>query len=272
VFVYDHGDVEHLAWGIAQAEGRGALIATPSVFGLDGDLAPLEELVELAQRWGIRTLVDESHAIGAVGPGGRGALAEAGLEDQVDVLVGSLDTSLGSYGAFVACDRLMARYLKSAARTFMFASALPPPAVAGAVAALEELEQRPQLVERLAANSAALRAQLELEGFDVGREPTPIVSLLLGEPELAVRVSEAALARGVFAQAIRPPVVPPMSSRLRLAVMASHRAGELRAAARVLARAARELGFDPGEQFEPAPAYEVEEPDGGVFDYEARAA
>jgi glycine C-acetyltransferase/8-amino-7-oxononanoate synthase len=271
-FVYDHGDVEHLAWGIAQAEGRGALIATASVFGLDGDLAPLGEVVELAQRWGIRTLVDESHGIGVLGPAGRGALAAAGLEDQADVIVGSLDNALGSYGAFVACDRGMARYLKNAARTFMFATALPPPAVAGALAALEELEQRPQLVERLASNAVALRAQLEREGFDVAREPTPIVSLLLGDPELAVRVSEAALTRGVFAQPIRPPAVPPASSRLRLAVMASHRAVELRAAARVLARAAQEAGFDPARRFEPAPAYEAEEPEGGVFDYDARAA
>ena len=90
VFVYDHGDVEHLAWGIAEAEGRGTLIVTNSVFGMDGDVAPLEEIVELAQRHELRTFVDESHAIGASGPGGRGMLAETGLEDQVDVSAGSL--------------------------------------------------------------------------------------------------------------------------------------------------------------------------------------
>ncbi len=108
VFVYDHCDPEHLEWGIRQAEGRGALIVTDSVFSMDGDVAPLAEIVELAQRYSLRTLVDEAHATGVLGPGGRGALAEAGLEDQVDVIVGTLGKALGSYGAFVACDRAMA--------------------------------------------------------------------------------------------------------------------------------------------------------------------
>src|SRR5712671_3364097 len=94
VFVYDHLDMEHLRWGIARAEGRGALIVTDSVFSMDGDVAPLEGIVELAQRFGLRTLVDEAHATGALGPGGRGALAEAGLEDQVDVIVGTLGKAL----------------------------------------------------------------------------------------------------------------------------------------------------------------------------------
>ncbi len=104
MFVYDHCDTEHLRWGIEQAEGRGALIVTDSVFSMDGDVAPLAEIVELAQRHRLRTLVDEAHGTGVLGPGGRGALAEAGLEDQVDVIVGTLGKALGSYGAFVACD------------------------------------------------------------------------------------------------------------------------------------------------------------------------
>jgi 8-amino-7-oxononanoate synthase len=248
VFVYEHLDVEHLTWGISKAEGRGALIVTDSVFSMDGDIAPLQEIVELAQRRRIRVLVDEAHGTGALGPGGRGALAEAGVEDQVDVIVGTLGKALGSYGAFVACDRSMADYLLNAARTFVFSTAPPPPAVAGALAALDLLEQRPQLVARLQSNAAALRSELEREGFDVGDSRTQILPIVVGDAELAVEVCEAALERGVFAQAIRPPTVPPMTSRLRLAVMASHRADELRAAARVLAQAARAAGFDPRAQ------------------------
>jgi glycine C-acetyltransferase/8-amino-7-oxononanoate synthase len=248
VFVYEHLDVEHLTWGISKAEGRGALIVTDSVFSMDGDVAPLQEIVELAQRRRIRVLVDEAHGTGALGPGGRGALAEAGVEDQVDVIVGTLGKALGSYGAFVACDRSMADYLLNAARTFVFSTAPPPPAVAGALAALDLLEQRPQLVARLHSNAAALRSELQREGFDVGDSRTQILPIVVGDAELAVEVCEAALERGVFAQAIRPPTVPPMTSRLRLAVMASHRADELRAAARVLAQAARAAGFDPRAQ------------------------
>ena len=121
----------------SSAEGRGALIVSDSVFSMDGDIAPLTEIVDLAQRFGLRTVIDEAHATGTIGPGGRGALAEAGLEDQIDVIVGTLGKALGSYGAFVACDQQMARYLVNAARTFIFSTALPPPAVAGALAALE---------------------------------------------------------------------------------------------------------------------------------------
>jgi glycine C-acetyltransferase/8-amino-7-oxononanoate synthase len=263
VFVYDHGDVEHLEWGIAEAEGRGALIVTDSVFSMDGDVAPLQDIVELAQRRGLRVLVDEAHGTGTLGPGGRGALAEAGVADEVDLIVGTLGKALGSYGAFVACDHRMARYLLNAARTFIFSTALPPPAVAGAMAALDELEARPDRVRKLADNAAALRGALSAEGFDVRGSRTQIVPLIVGDPALAVRICDAALTGGVFAQAIRPPTVPPMTSRLRLAVMASHREQELRNAARVLARAAREAGVDPR-------AARVDA-SGAVFDHEAPA-
>jgi 8-amino-7-oxononanoate synthase len=245
VFVYDHRDVEHLAWGIAEAEGRGALIVTDSVFSMDGDVAPLPELVELAQQHGIRMLVDEAHGTGVLGPGGRGALAEVGLEDQVDVIVGTLGKALGSYGAFVACDRKMAQYLVNAARTFIFSTALPPPAAAGALAALTMLEERPHRVEKLAANAAALRDELIREGFGLRGARTQIVPLVIGDAELAMRICERALEDGVFAQAIRPPTVADGTSRLRLAVMASHREDELRAAARTIAGAARAEGFEP---------------------------
>ena len=283
VFVYDHCDVEHLHWGIGKAEGRGALIATDSVFSMDGDIAPLTEIVELAQQHDLRVLVDEAHGTGVLGPGGRGALAEAGIEDQVDVIVGTLGKALGSYGAFVACDEPMARYLVNAARTFIFSTALPPPAVAGALAALELIQESPKRVQRLAANAAALRDQLELEGFDLRGSRTHIIPLIVGDAQLALRICEAALMRGVFAQAIRPPTVPPMTSRLRLAVMATHRQEELRAAARTLAQVARAAGLQPRMHLGPAAAEPLEAPESapaeetappgpprvGVFDFEA---
>jgi 8-amino-7-oxononanoate synthase len=287
VFVYDHCDVEHLAWGIDQADGRGALIVTDSVFSMDGDVAPLAEIVDLAQRHGIRTMIDEAHGTGALGPGGRGALAQDGLEDQVDVIAGSLGKALGSYGAFVACDHRMSRYLVNAARTFIFSTALPPPAAAGALAALQLLQERPQRVERLAANAAALRRGLEREGFDVAGSRAQILPLVVGDAGLATQICDAALQQGVFAQAIRPPMVPAMTARLRLSVMATHREEELGRAARTLGSVARALGFDPRRAMprapEPAPAQrrvstrnrrddvgELSYPQpGGVFDFEA---
>jgi glycine C-acetyltransferase/8-amino-7-oxononanoate synthase len=245
VFVYDHCDVEHLEWGIEQAQGRGALIVTDALFSMDGDLAPLEELVEIAQHHGLRLLVDEAHSTGTMGPDGRGALAEAGLEEEVDVIVGTLGKALGSYGAFVACDRTMARYLINSARTFIFSTAPSPPSVAAALAALELLEQRPHRVTKLGANAATLRAELGREGFALSDSGSHIMPLMIGDAALAVEICEAALERGVFAQAIRPPTVPPSTSRLRLSVMASHGAAELGAAARALAQAARATGVEP---------------------------
>src|SRR3954453_3740562 len=111
VFAYRHDDPEHLAWGLQQADGRGALIATDGVFSLDGDVAPLEEIVGLARRFDLRLLVDEAQAIGPIGKGGRGAVAEAGLEDEIDVITGSLGKALGSYGGFACCDHVTARSL-----------------------------------------------------------------------------------------------------------------------------------------------------------------
>jgi 8-amino-7-oxononanoate synthase len=263
-FVYDHCDVEHLEWGIAEAEGRGALIVTDALFSMDGDLAPLEDLVEIAQRRGLRLLVDEAHSVGTMGPGGRGALAAAGLEEHVDVIVGTLGKALGSYGAFAACEATMARYLLNAARTFIFSTAPAPPSVAAASAALELLEQRPHRVAKLQSNAAALRSELEAEGFDLGGSESHILPLVIGDAALTVEVCEAALERGVFAQAIRPPTVPPETSRLRLSLMASHGAAELRAAARALAQAARGAGVEPralsAEAIYDEDAREVDEP------------
>jgi 8-amino-7-oxononanoate synthase len=284
VFVYDHCDVEHLAWGLAQAQGRGALIVTDAVFSMDGALAPLEALVELAHDYRVRLLVDDAHGIGTLGPAGRGALSALGVEDQVDVIVGTLDKALGSHGGFVACDRLMTQYLLNAARTLVFSTAPPPPAVAGALAALDLLEDRPRLVDKLRVNAAALRAALQDEGFDLRGSSTHLLGIVVGDPDLALRICELALARGVFAQPITPPSVPAAGSRVRLSVRASHRAEELRAAAHVLAQSAHAAGFDPRStvvfeepedeayEDEPVEAYDVEQT--GPYDYEqvARAA
>jgi len=233
-FVYEHCDVEHLAWGLEQAGGRGSLIVTDGVFSMDGDLAPLPEIVELAKRHDARVMVDEAHGTGAVGPDGRGAVAAAGLEDEVDLIVGTLGKALGSYGAYVCCDRRMAKYLVNTARTLIFSTAIGPPAVAAARAALELLREQPRRVEKLQRNAAILREELGAEGLPVVPGETQIVPLVIGGAEDAVRVSERALERGVFAQAIRPPTVPTGGSRLRLTVMASHTKSELRDAAKTI--------------------------------------
>jgi 8-amino-7-oxononanoate synthase len=244
-FVYRHRDVEHLAWGLTRARGRAAVIVTDAIFSMDGDVAPLAELVELARRHGSLLMVDEAHAVGALGPAGRGAVAEAGLVGEVDVLVGTLGKSLGSYGAYVCASAEICELLVNAARTFIFSTALPPPAIGAALAALEVVRSQPELIEHLHANADVLRAELAAWGLDVGASRTQIIPIVVGDPDRAMELCERLLDRGIYAQAIRPPTVPAGTSRLRLAVMASHRPEELRAAARQIGRAAREPGPAP---------------------------
>ncbi|MDX6690096.1 MAG: 8-amino-7-oxononanoate synthase [Solirubrobacteraceae bacterium] len=256
-FVYAHNDMEHLGWGLEQAGDRSSLIVTESVFSMDGDLAPLEEIADLARRHDVRLAVDEAHSTGCLGPGGRGAVADAGLEGEVDVVIGTLGKALGAYGAFAACSAEIAQFLTNTARPLIFSTAPPPPAIAAALAALEILEEQPRRVDRLQANALVLRSELAREGFDVAGSTSQIIPLIVGEAQTAMRVCEAALERGVFAQAIRPPTVAPGTSRLRLAVMASHTKDELREAARVIGRAALKAGFRPATAIPVAVAQEA---------------
>jgi glycine C-acetyltransferase/8-amino-7-oxononanoate synthase len=271
-FVYDHCDPDHLEWGLREAGGRGALIVTDGVFSMDGDIAPLEEIVELAQRYDARVMVDEAHSTGTIGPGGRGAVADAGLEHEVDIVVGTLGKSLGSYGAYVCCDKPMAKYLVNTARTLIFSTALPPPAVAGAMAALELLREQPGRVDKLHRNAEAMRGALAAEGLDAGPSETQILPLVVGDAGAAMDACERALAQGVFCQAIRPPTVPYGSSRLRIAVMASHTKSELRWAAGVLARAVRAAAPARREEQPAAPPAPEPARASQVFDGLAEAA
>jgi 8-amino-7-oxononanoate synthase len=247
VVVYRHRDVDHLDWLMRNHSGSGRrTIVTDAVFSMDGDLAPLSELVRLAHRHGARTIVDEAHALGALGPGGRGAVAQAGLEGEVDVVIGTLGKALGAYGAYACASEEMVRYLINTARSLIFSTAPPPPAIAGALTALELVEEKPHRIQRLRSNARVLRRALAAQGMPIEDGEMHIVPLLVGEERAAMSLCEAALMHGVFAQAIRPPTVAPGTSRLRLAVMATHTAEELREAALAIADAARELDLDLG--------------------------
>jgi glycine C-acetyltransferase/8-amino-7-oxononanoate synthase len=239
--IYRHRDLEHLAWALEGAGGRATLIVTDGVFSMDGDLAPLRELHELALRHGARLLVDDAHAIGAIGPGGRGTVREAGLAGEPSVvMVGTLGKALGAYGAYVCADHETVDFLVNSARPFIFSTAPPPAAIAAAAEALAMLREEPQRVEALQRNAGVLREALSREGLTVGSE-TQILPVRVGEAEPTMRLCELLLERGVFAQGIRPPTVPEGTSRLRLTVMATHAPEDLEAAAGTIGEAAREL-------------------------------
>jgi 8-amino-7-oxononanoate synthase len=260
VVIYRHRDIEHLDWSMRRHGERRSrrAIVTDSVFSMDGDIAPLAHIVELASIYDAQVIVDEAHATGNVGPDGRGAVAAAGLEGEIDVVIGTLGKALGSYGAYACASSEMVQYLINTARSLIFSTAPAPPATAGALAALDLLQERPHRVQRLRSNARVLRRALASEGFPVADSEMHIVPLVVGEERAAMRLCQEAIERGVFAQAIRPPTVPAGTARLRLTAMASHTATELRMAAEIFGDAARRLGLDPASM-KPAVSEQVPE-------------
>ena len=234
-FVYRHRDLEHLAWGLGQHRGRAALIVSDGLFSMDGDVARLSWLRTLADRFGALLMIDDAHAVGTLGPGGRGSVAEAGLEGQVDVLVGTLGKALGSYGAYACVSSELRELLVNTARPLIFSTGLPPASAAAAEAALAVIESQPELIDRLRANASTLRGALAANGLEPGGSGSQIIPVPVGDPDRAMAACARALRDGVYAQAIRPPTVPDGTSRLRLTVMATHEQEELRQAAKVIA-------------------------------------
>ncbi len=235
--VYRHADVAHLAELLeSDREDAGRkLIVTDSVFSMDGDVAPLPEIVALAESNDALVMVDEAHGTGVMGPGGRGVVAHFDLQGRVAVQMGTLGKALGSFGAYVAGSRELIDLMINRSRTFIFTTALPPAASGAALAALGLLESDDSLVDALWQNTAVFRSRLRRGGIEVLGN-TPIVPIVIGEPEATVEAFQRLLDEGYHIQAIRPPTVAPGTSRLRATVTAAHSEEQLRQAAEVVIR------------------------------------
>jgi 7-keto-8-aminopelargonate synthetase-like enzyme len=208
---------------LAKAAGyRRRLIATDGLFSIDGDLAPLDRLAELAERHEAMLLVDEAHATGVFGPHGRGVAEHFGVEDRVDIRIGTLSKALGSAGGFVAGSRSLIEWLVNRARPYVFSTALPAGAAAAVVAALRIVHTEPQRRSELLARASALRSELAAQGWDIGGSASQIISLVVGEPALALELSGGLGRRGLFVPAIRPPTVPQGEACLRISLGHGH--------------------------------------------------
>jgi len=194
---------------------------------MDGDAAPLREIVELCDRHGAMLYLDEAHSTGVLGETGAGLAEAVGVTDRVDVLMGTLGKALGSFGAFVAGSRDLTDWLVSRARTFVFTTALPPAACAAAIAALDVLEAEPGRRARLDALSLRMKEGLEALGFPMKDVVAPIFPVVLGEERRALEASRLLRERGYLVKAIRPPTVPRGTSRLRVSLTASHTPGQV---------------------------------------------
>ncbi|MDF9408077.1 MAG: 8-amino-7-oxononanoate synthase [Pelotomaculum sp. PtaB.Bin013] len=241
VKVYRHRDMEHLEKILRQAKGyRRRLIVTDGVFSMDGDLAPLPDIVALAGQYGAFVMVDDAHGTGVLGRRGAGTVEHFGLEGKVQVQMGTLSKALGSAGAYVAGKRELIDYLRNKTRSFIYSTAPAPAAVGAALAALRLVERQPEIRAQLWENARYLRVGLKSMGYKVPSEDSPIIPVLIGDADKTMHLAQALLEEGVFAPGIRPPTVPQGTCRIRATVMAIHTRGDLDQALSAFARAGRD--------------------------------
>jgi 8-amino-7-oxononanoate synthase len=242
--VYRHADMKDLAEKLRNSICPGKrLIVTDGVFSMDGDIAPLDKIVPLAEEYQAMVMVDDAHAVGILGRGGRGTVDYFGLKGRVDVQVGTLSKSLASEGGYVAGSQMLIQYLVNKARSFIFSTALSPATVAAAASALKVLKATPQLVDKLLENAAGMRKALMAAGLKVDGALTPIIPILVGEAALAVAMNQELKKHGLLVSAIRPPTVSPGASRLRITVSAAHEKEELVKAADIIIAVSRKLNL-----------------------------
>ena len=221
--VYPHRDIDQLEDELKRAPTKSRkLIVTETLFSMDGDEAPLAEIVDLGDRYGAMVMVDEAHATGVFGPNGAGVVAKLGLGKHVLVQMGTLGKALGGFGAYVAGSRALRELLINCCRSFIFTTSLPPSVMAMSIAAIELLYEEPERRLALWHNCRAMREGLKKLGFPLGESQSQIQPLIIGDAQKCMVFSERLLEKGIFAQGIRPPTVPPGTSRLRITLMATH--------------------------------------------------
>jgi 8-amino-7-oxononanoate synthase len=241
---YPHNDFRKLD-GLMKKHAAGrCLIVSDGVFSMDGDIAPLAELVELKRRYGALLMVDDAHGCGVLGEQGRGSAELLGVGNAVDIQMGTFGKALGSFGAYAAVSTELRELLINRARSFIFSTSLPPSVLAASLAAVE-LVQSPEgdaLRLQLTANAAFFRKSLLEAGFMIPAGATQIVPIVIGTAGVTMQFAEALLEEGIFAQGIRPPTVPNGTSRLRFTLMATHSQTELADAVACICRVGRRLG------------------------------
>jgi glycine C-acetyltransferase len=239
---YAHNDTDDLHRKIgATTEMRRGLIVTDGVFSMDGDIAPLDKICEIAEAHGLILMVDDAHGEGVLGRGGRGIVDHFGLHGRVHVEVGTLSKAFGAVGGLVAGRRTIIEWLRQRGRPFLFSSAMTAPDVAACIEAVKILDSSDELVQRLWQNTEIMRQGMAKLGFDTGHSATPIVPLMLGDATLAQRFSRRLFEEGVFAMAIGYPTVPLGKARIRVMNSAAHAPEDLETALEIFGRVGRDL-------------------------------
>jgi 8-amino-7-oxononanoate synthase len=242
--IYRHLDVADLEKKVKRIRGRRRkFVVTETVFSMDGDVAPLKEIYALKEKYGVHVIVDEAHGTGVFGETGKGVEEMHGLSGCMDVQMGTFGKALGSFGAFALGDSLTMEYLVNRARTFMYTTALPASALAAGRAALRLVNESRSYKDELWVNIARMRQGLGGMGFDLKQSEGPIIPVEVGEDRKTVEMQRRLMDRGIFLQAIRPPTVPPGTSRLRLTVTRGLTSQEIDQALDAIGAAGREMGI-----------------------------
>lgn len=237
VCVYRHGDCQDLESQLKNTPSRRRVIVTDSLFSMDGDLAPLPALCDLAERYDCMLLVDEAHATGVFGRSGRGVAEHFGVEERVGIRIGTLSKAFGASGGFVAGSRQLIDWLANRARTYVFSTAPPPATCAAALAALDIVREEPARRKRVLEAASSLRARLSTAGLNVGPSVSQILPVMLGDERRTLAAAERLREHGLWVPAIRPPTVPAGQSRLRISLTAGHTDEMLDALVNALANA-----------------------------------
>ncbi|MGH7686223.1 MAG: glycine C-acetyltransferase [Candidatus Dormibacteria bacterium] len=242
--LYEHTDVDDAERALSEARAKGyrrILLVTDGVFSMDGDIAPLDALVERAEAAGAAVMVDDAHATGVLGTNGRGTTDHFGLHGRVALNIGTLSKAVGVVGGYVCASQIVRDHLIHKSRPFLFSSSHPPAVVAACIAAVDVLEQDTELIDRLWTNTRHFKEGLRSLGFDIGRSKTPITPVMCGEAPVAMQLSDQLLQRGVFAQGIGFPTVARGQARVRTIVTATHTTAQLDRALEAFADAGRLL-------------------------------
>jgi glycine C-acetyltransferase len=245
IAVFDHRDADHADRLLAAtaSPGRRQLLITDGVFSMDGDIAPLPELVEVAERHSAIMMVDDAHASGVLGKGGAGTVDHFGLHGRVDIQVGTLSKAIGVLGGFIAGPAHLIEWLQNRGRPYLFSTSAPPPVVAACITALDVIGDEPERLERLWSNTALLKDGLHDLGFDTGASETPITPVITGDEERTQRFATRLFEEGVFCPAIVFPTVGKGLARVRTIVTADHTEDDLREALEIFGRIGAELGL-----------------------------
>ena len=241
---FRHNDPEDLERVLQSCpEDVGKLVVVDGLFSMEGDLAPLPEIVELTKAYGARLLVDDAHAVGVMGPNGRGTPEHFGVEDDVDLVMGTFSKSFASLGGVIAGDAYVINYIQHNARSMIFSASMPPAAVASVLASLEIIESEPERREHLWANSRKMMAGLQDLGFDTGTSETPVIPIVVGDMFKALGMWRSLLENGVYVNVVIPPAVPPGREMLRTSYMATHTDDQLDRALGIFEKVGKEFGL-----------------------------